>query len=226
MRGKRIVNQIKFEKMFELSFRRKIEHFLESGKPIATLTKGLLITAALGGIIAVGIMAPNLFQALGMNRTERNKRFSKEGFYRVRRGMYHLQRKRFITVNPLTGGWVLTSLGKKAVADILNSKKKKFDIIIPLPRVWDKKTRLIFFDIPTDRNVARDTLRRELVAMGCVSLQKSVLAHPFSCAKEIKKLAKLLNIEKYIYVYTAEEPPPAHVTAAFRILLSKVSHVL
>lgn len=71
---------IRFEKLFERSLRRKAKDFLESGTLAATLTKAVLITAALGGVIAVGIMAPNLFKVLRVDSHERRRRLHNEGY--------------------------------------------------------------------------------------------------------------------------------------------------
>lgn len=93
---KKSTKKIVFEELFELSLKKRAINFLESGTPTATLTKGILITAAIGGVLAVGVMAPNLFRAFGVRREERNTRLNKEGFRRVRRGVYQLRSQHLI----------------------------------------------------------------------------------------------------------------------------------
>lgn len=204
--------KIRFEKLFERSLRRKAKNFLESGTPIATLTKGVLIAAALGGMIAVGVMAPNLFKILRVDSREQGRRLNKEGYKKVRRSCYQLKKSGLIEMFPDpkgNGAWHITKKGKKMLARLFGipqkqeeNKKRK---MLKAPSRWDGKWRLIFFDIPTDFNLARDALRRELRLLGCYQLQRSVLAHPFPCAQEVLEVARHLNIARYVEVCTVED---------------------
>lgn len=213
--------KIIFDNLFEHTFKKKIESFLESGTPVATLTKGLLLIAALGGILAVGIMAPNLFKAFGMEQAyeKRSKRISKEGFFRLRRSCYQLQKKHWIefTSKDAYGNHVfrITDIGKSEIKKILNETPRG----IIRPNAWDHKWRLIFFDIPVTYNNARDALRYGLRSLGCYPIQQSVWAHPFPCVKEIKEIAIKLRLRDYVKIYTVEDFDYKEAIMAFRDLL-------
>lgn len=204
------IRKIKFEKLFNRSLRRKAKDFLESDTPAATLTKGVLIAIAIGGIIAVGVMAPNLFKIFRVDARERGRRLHKEGFKKVRRSCYHLQKSGLIEMFPDKKDNVLlhiTKKGEDALAQFFGISKredKKF-VRIKTPLRWDGKWSFIFFDIPIDFNNARNILRRELRSLGCYQLQQSVLVHPFPCVQEVLEIARRLDIVRYVEVCTVED---------------------
>lgn len=216
--------KIVFEKLFEPTLKRKIERFLESDTPAATLTKGLLLTAALGGVIAVGIMAPNLFKVFNTKHAyeKRSKRISKEGFPRLQRGYYRLRDNRwikFVSVDPYGNKiFRITDAGKATIYKILKIPKDS-PYAITKPEIWDHKWRLILFDIPISHNNARDAFRYGLRSFGCYQIQQSVFAHPFPCVEEVKKIAQELGLQEYIKVYTVEDFDHKEAITAFHDVL-------
>jgi len=71
------------------------------------------------------------------------------------------------------------------------------------PKKWDKKWRVVLFDIPEKDRIFRDILRRHLKDLNFLKLQHSVFISPYSFEKTILELAKLYSAEKYIRVITA-----------------------
>ncbi len=95
---------------------------------------------------------------------------------------------------------VLTDEGKKKtlVYDLDEMKIKK-------PKQWDKKWRLVMFDIPEDKKKERDGLRFRLKKMDFYEFQKSVFVHPFDCKKEIDFIVELYKIRKFVRFILAEK---------------------
>ena len=60
---------------------------------------------------------------------------------------------------------------------------------------WDKKWRVIIFDVAEDKRKYRDFLRRELKWLGFLELQKSVWIFPFDVEKELRDLVGLFERE-------------------------------
>lgn len=191
-----------FEELFDLSLKEKIRRFLESGRLAATMTKGLLLVAGLGGALAVGIMAPNLFKVLNIDDSRRKKRLSRERFYCLKRSFYRLKEQKLI--EPASANcslkWRLTETGRNAIEKMLKREQK-----VKRPRYWDRKWRLILFDIPSVQKKAREAFRRELQTMGCYQLQKSVWVYPFSCSSEVFEIASLFEIEHCVEMCTVED---------------------
>lgn len=205
-KGRKPTYLVHFSTMFEPSMKRRIKMFLESDTRSATLTRALLFTAALGGMLAVGVLAPNLFKILRIpNYAERGKRLNKEGFLRSRRACYQLEKRGLIERDFTEGSsqrWRLTLLGKEMIEKIVIRPKKR---IAAGPVRWDGKMRLIVFDIPDTHKRARDVFRNQLKAIGCYPLQRSVLAYPFPCKQELLVTAARLDIQDFVEIYTIED---------------------
>lgn len=71
--------------------------------------------------------------------------------------------------------------------------------------VWDKKWRLVIFDIPQELHLARVKFRKKLINLGFFMLQKSVFVLPYPCHEEIGDICEQLNISDYIDIVTAED---------------------
>lgn len=56
---------------------------------------------------------------------------------------------------------------------------------IERPAVWDKKWRVVMYDIPEKDHIARNAIRGKLTQIGFEQIQKSVFVYPFDCAQAI-----------------------------------------
>ena len=70
------------------------------------------------------------------------------------------------------------------------------DLEIEKPKKWDKKWRVVIFDIPNSSGIIRDIFRRKLKEFGFYPLQKSIWVYPFPCREEIKLLREFLGVDK------------------------------
>lgn len=63
-----------------------------------------------------------------------------------------------------------------------------FPVVRRLNFQWDKKWRLVLFDIPEQDRVVRDRLRRQLVEMGFGMIQISAWITPYPVGQELKQI--------------------------------------
>lgn len=66
----------------------------------------------------------------------------------------------------------------------------------PKSGAWDKKWRLVIFDIPTYQKNAREALRHKIKEMGFYPLQKSVFITPYPCEDEIDFISSVFEIDR------------------------------
>lgn len=71
------------------------------------------------------------------------------------------------------------------------------------PKRWDKKWRIVIFDIPERNRLFRDILRDHLRTLDFFKLQNSVFVSPYSFEKTILELVSLYSAEPYVRVITA-----------------------
>jgi len=83
-------------------------------------------------------------------------------------------------------------------------KKLSAEIKIDRPKKWDKKWRMVIFDVPEKFRSSRNSLRFKLLSLGLIKIQKSVYVYPFPCTDEIVSLSRSLGIEKSVTVMVAD----------------------
>ena len=157
--------------------------------------KDLLKYLALGGILTLAMLSP-----IGGPRIA--KTFLKQLKYKIhqlRNSAYYLKKRglvEFVSENNCGITIRITSNGKKYL--------KTFDIdnmILACPSVWDKKWRLVIFDIPEKNKKAREALRRKLKDLDFLWLQDSVWVTPYPCDDEIRFLREIFNISFNVDVF-------------------------
>lgn len=70
---------------------------------------------------------------------------------------------------------------------------------------WDGKWRLVIWDIPEKRRVARDLLRYKLKQLGFERFQKSVWACKKNCTKELRDFINRVGIEDWVMVLESDD---------------------
>lgn len=151
-----------------------------SGYSSKDLTKDILLLAGLGLAIPLILLAPGLPLAL--------KPFLKNKHYypsEIKKTVKRLEDQKLISVKEKNGQIQIELLekGKRKVLsyEIDNLKLKEEN--------WDGLWRIVVFDIPEKKRVARDFLRAKLKELGFYKLQKSVLVTPWDC-KDIVDFVK------------------------------------
>lgn len=135
------------------------------------IQKIILATVATAGILSVMAVAPNALQALSMFGFGKNRkyRYAIESSRRrmVTNGLLEYTKDGFVT---------LTSKGEAKLRqlELCDYKFKK-------PKRWDKKWRVLIFDIRQENKNLRDKIRLTLIAIGFVRLQNSVWVYPYDC---------------------------------------------
>jgi len=94
---------------------------------------------------------------------------------------------------------ILTHKGKQ----FLNQKAMEM-LRPPVLRVWDKKWRLVLFDIPEEFKKNRNSFAVGLKRMGFVQIQKSCFVFPFPCLDEIEVLADFHEVRPFVTFLVAE----------------------
>jgi DNA-binding transcriptional regulator PaaX len=87
---------------------------------------------------------------------------------------------------------LLTKKGKLKALEyqLINIKNKK--------EQWDKKWRMVAFDIPEKYKKGRNALRNKLKKIGFCKLQKSIFITPFDCEKEMRILIDFFDLGEYV----------------------------
>jgi len=156
----------------------------------------ILSTLLVVGVITIAVTMPNAVQLFKYftpkNATERA---------RIKLSVRRLEKGGLIEATGSKGeSFTLTQKGKeKAMRYAIEQMK------IVSQKTWDKKWRLIMFDVPEDKKQARRAINLALKKLGCVQYQKSVFITPFPCKKEIDFVGECFGVREHIRMIVASE---------------------
>lgn len=108
----------------------------------------------------------------------------------------------------------LTSKGEAALRRL-----QARDFKLHRPKRWDRKWRVLIFDIPEYRKSLRDRVRLTLRSIGFVRLQDSVWAYPYDCEDLIALLKADFKVGKdMLYMIVEELEGDWHLRKQFGLL--------
>ncbi|KKW32231.1 MAG: hypothetical protein UY78_C0046G0005 [Parcubacteria group bacterium GW2011_GWA1_53_13] len=149
------------------------------------MQKAILTTLLVGGMIVIGA-APrlDLLKILG-NRKRPQSRLK----YQINETLSRLTRKGLVTFVEKNGRKFarLTPAGTQR----LKLEQQKATLLLQKNKRWDKRWRVIIFDVPERRRNMRGRLRAIMQECGFVRLQDSVWVYPHDC----EELTVLLKAE-------------------------------
>jgi|CryGeyStandDraft_7_1057128.scaffolds.fasta_scaffold101909_1 CRISPR-associated endonuclease Cas2 len=168
---------------------------------IETIGKTILLLLGAAAVLTLGIIAPNATLMLKLF-TQKDKRLRRYKSQSVRNALYRLRKQKLVSIGEEKGMTVvkITEKGKTRVL-----KYQIENLKIPRPDIWDQKWRLVIFDIPVNRKLAREILREKLKNLGFYKLQKSVWLYPYPCEKEIDFIKEVYEIGDYVQLVVAEK---------------------
>ncbi|MBI3558946.1 hypothetical protein HY085_00990 [Candidatus Gottesmanbacteria bacterium] len=164
----------------------------------------VLLLLAQGTMLATALALPGAVRLLGDFLPDDSdwkewKMFNKKY---LRQTIRKLEKKKIIEV--VDGGTFgeirLKEDGRKKVLKMgLESLK------INKPDKWDRKWRMVFYDVFDSKKGTRERLRNYLKGAGFYPLQKSVYLHAYPCEKEIEFLKYFLGLSGAVRIVLAEK---------------------
>jgi DNA-binding transcriptional regulator PaaX len=153
----------------------------------------------MSGVIYIAATSPYFI----LNILKKFKKFRKYPRQKVYDAFYTLRKQGYIDIRKENHQIYisLTEKGKEKAGwmqiDALKIKK---------PKKWDKKWRIVIFDISQLKKTYREAFRGKLKELGLVPLQKSVWIHPYNCEDEIALLKNFFGLtDKEVRVIVAQK---------------------
>jgi CRISPR-associated endonuclease Cas2 len=161
------------------------------------------MTVALGGVAFIGALVPGLISLASEFKPDGKNKYTRK---EIKNAAYNLKKRKLIKIIEDNNGKItvkLTNKGENRIKEIVFE-----DLKIQKSKKWDKKWRILIFDIPTKPkmyNRARDAMRQKIKELGFFQLQKSVWIYPYECEDELLLIAEIYNVQKYIEILTVEK---------------------
>src|SRR3989338_4335654 len=172
------------------------------------LQKLILETVSVAGVLSIAMIAPAVVGAMGklgiIPRRRQNEYISSSASKLVKRGLLFYDGKRY----------QLTSRG-----DGLLRRWEFADFKLSKPKKWDKKWRVIIFDIPEKKKRVREQIRSLFNQAGLRRLQDSVWVYPYDCEDVITLLKTDFGVGKdLLYLIVDELENDKHLREEFDLI--------
>lgn len=161
------------------------------------ITRDILRLIGTGVVLGTAVVAPNVVQVLDVfdpkGRAQRNK---------IWKAIKYLESQERIRITEEDGErrLSLTNRGKEALHELSID-----ELSVQHPRMWDRKWRIVMFDIPMYKSRNRIPFREKIQDLGFAMYQKSVWVYPYECREEVLMVAEHYEVREYIRYMTVEE---------------------
>ena len=163
---------------------------------LSTIGYAILVVIGAVGIIAVGAVAPGCIKLLGYAL-----RYQSQKRYYINK-VVQLCINRVLLIRKKTSQGIQLRLTPRGQEILKLYEVEKLSI--KKPKRWDKKFRVIIFDIKEKRRGIRNRLRLWLTHLGFVRLQQSVWVYPYECQEVVTLLKAHFHVGKDILYLTVE----------------------
>lgn len=172
------------------------------------IQKLVLNVVKTAGLLSVALVAPNVIGAMG-----------KLGFISIKRQREVINS----SASRLAKKGLLKFNGKYYEPTPEGEKKLKqlelSDYKLKKPKKWDKKWRVVIFDIPEKKKKLREQMRNLFIKMEFYRLQDSVWVYPYDCEDFIGLLKTNYGLgEDILYLIVDEIENDKHLREEFGLL--------
>jgi len=173
---------------------------------LSPTTKQILLLAGVGVFIAGTLVFPGLPKLIKPRNLEKfvddflaEEELEKFDEPRLKQKLKRLHMQRMVRVYQ-AGDKFIVQITKKGQRKLL--KYKLDELEIPKPEKWDGKWRIVSYDVPVEKNFARNALRRTLKRLEFLELQKSVYLYPYPCSDAIEFIREIYGIGDNVTLLT------------------------
>ena len=159
-----------------------IEQKARSERRWGTFQQAMLAAVVVGSVVVVATTIPNAARLLKyFPGYKKGARFN----YQAKSALGRLAGKGLVTFDEENGKRYarITEKGER----VLQMETER--VAMTKKRKWDRRWRVVIFDVPERRKSVRDRLRRFMDGYGFVRLQDSVWIYPYDC-EDLIALAK------------------------------------
>lgn len=185
----------KASKLFQQPMLSSKKH---SFPPVKNILQVLAKVGAIGMIFAFPGAAPAIRSLVfGDNSYDR---------WKTKKIITQLKRQKFVTIKENDDNTVTVCITNKGMQRTLSYHLQNMHL--NKPKIWDKKWRVVIFDIPDRHKKIRDIFRMRLRQLSLYQLQESIYVSPYPCFDEIEFLRELYGIPftvKYLLVEKIED---------------------
>lgn len=172
-------------------------------------TKEVVYLLGMGTLLLGSILMPGLGLAAGaLARAKKRydwkqtqKEWQRFNHYYLRKNLRRLYQQKIVEIIEQDGQEVV-KLTQKGRTKYLRFQLEELSL---KGRAWDKKWRIVLYDISKFKRSQQETFRRILKRIRFLKLQKSVYITPYSCEESIEYLREYFGIGREVLVIRADK---------------------
>lgn len=193
------MNEVDWGKAYKVFYNDKenLLHLLRRKVDRYPYVKEILLVLAAGTLISAAILMPGLGKVLNPSVWQ-GRGYRRD---RLRQALKRLRKQKIVEVAETKDGPVV-KITQNGMTKALNYKLDEMQI---KRKEWDKKWRIVVFDIPEKNKKARDEFRKRLKQLGFYPLQESVFVHAFPCFDEVEFLRQIYGVNIGVTYIEAEK---------------------
>lgn len=92
----------------------------------------------------------------------------------------------------------MTGIGKRALV-------RDFPVFGLRGKKWDRKWRIVFYDIPEEKKKIREQFQAKLKELGFGMVKESTYLSPFDVADDLREFISVQGLEKFVFVCVASQ---------------------
>ena len=168
-----------------------INHEIKKTPSTRKLIYGALKTIGARGLDGIKVTAPTLLIAFDLIEAFEAAVTGQ----RRQRVINELRRQRLIDIHRDNESLHITL----SVSGIHRLQRLEIEnLIIPQPNHWDRRWRIVFFDVPLRHSKRRQLFCLELRRLGFVMIQRSTWVHPYPCLDIIDQMIRYFQLQRYV----------------------------
>ncbi|MBU1032605.1 hypothetical protein KJ937_01595 [Patescibacteria group bacterium] len=165
------------------------------------LSKTILGLVAAAGIISIFILMPGLAKAVPVFSKHPPAKKKKQ----LRKALSRLEKRGLIKVWIDNKGKEQIKATSKGHEEFVRYQLKNKQI--KKPKRWDKKWRVVMFDVPERYRSSRDYFRSSIKLAGFVQLQRSAWVYPYPCNEIIELMSSIHRMNAGMIYLTCNRFP-------------------
>lgn len=162
-------------------------------------TKEILHFAAAAGAVGLIIAFPPIITGVAAVIRLGSRDYRSWG---MRKQLSRLSRQKYIKVEYLPDGQTSVVITKNGMTRALTYQTSQ--LALQKPKHWDRKWRVVVFDVPEKKKHLRDRFRAGLRQLDMYQLQESIYVSPYPCFDEIEFLREIGGVAVSVRYILAE----------------------
>ena len=135
---------------------------------------------------------------IARRKEEEKNEWKKFNKWRLKQVLKRLHEAKLVEISETKDGQIV-KISDKGKRKLL---KYKIDDLTLVKKRWDKKWRIIIYDVDESKKYLRDIFQLMLRKLEFLQLQKSVYMTPYPCENEIEYLRQVYDIGKDVVILT------------------------